>query len=169
MVTADDLVEKSKSELDELFLEAETPEEGALDGETEGRVLAGRGLLRVGPVRDAVNTPFLPWKGKHIERGLGSNRFGYGPLERHGFEFETEILPSLVPEDDDDVVVFDYDQPENPPGIRRIRDDLKEVEDGLFLGTSNIEVGDGYRFLIYFALEQVDSAAEQETAEIEIK
>jgi len=155
MLTGDELVNMSKEELDELFLEGDTPDENALEGETEGRVLAGRGPLRAAAVREAVNTPLLPWKGKHVERGTGANRFGYGALEHHGFGFETRIAPSLIA-DDNEALIFDYDQPENPPGVRSIRDDLKEVDDGLFLGTSNVEVGDGYRFMTYFSLERTD-------------
>lgn len=147
---------KSKPELDELFLRGDTPEEGALDGETRGHVLAGRGLLRVEPLRQAVNGSYLPWKGKGIESGRGWNRFGYGSVEHQGFEFETRIASSLLTEEND-VLIFDYDQPQNPPGIRRIRDDLKEIDRGLFLGTSNIEVGGGYRFILYFALEETAS------------
>jgi hypothetical protein len=168
MLTADDLVNRSKEELDELFLSGETPDEGALDGETRGRVLAGRGPLSAESVREAVNTPLLPWKGKSIERGVGANRFGYGPLERQGFEFETRIAPSLLP-DDDDVLIFDYDQPENPPGVRRIRDDLKEVDDGLFLGTSNAKLGGGYSFVTYFALERKDRGAATESGGIDVR
>jgi len=54
-------------------------------------------------------------------------------------------------------LIFDYDQPQNPPGIRRIRDYLKEIDRGLFLGTSNIELAGGYRFILYFALEETAS------------
>ncbi|MCX2819582.1 MAG: hypothetical protein ACI9QA_000873 [Methanobacteriota archaeon] len=169
MLTADELVNRSKSELDELFLGGETPDEDALDGETEGRVLAGRGPLRAEAVREAVNTSLLPWKGKRIDRGVGANRFGYGPLERQGFEFETRIASSLVP-DDNDVLIFDYDQPENPPGVRRVRDDLKEVDDGLFLGTSNAKLGGGYSFVAYFALERTDrGTATEESGGIEVR
>lgn len=168
MLTADELVDLSKTELDGLFIDGETPDEGSLDGETRGRVLAGRGPLSAESVREAVNTPLLPWKGKHIERGFGANRFGYGPLERHGFEFETRVVPSVHPDDDSDVLVFDYDQPGNPTGIRRVRDDLKEVDDGLFLGTSNVEVGGEFRFLTYFALERLDRGG-VESGEIEVK
>jgi len=168
MLRIDDLVSMSKSELDDLFREGETPKPGALDGQTRGHVLAGRGLLRVEPLRQAVNGPYLPWKGKGIEEGQGWNRFGYGSLEHQGFEFETRIAPSLLP-DDNDVLIFGYDQPENPPGIRRIRDDLKEIDRGLFLGTSNIEVGGGYRFMLYFALEETvgDLDLPEEEGEIE--
>ncbi len=73
-------------------------------------------------------------------------------------------------DDDDDVLIFDYDTAENPPGIRRIRDDLKEVDDGLFLGTSNVRIGDGFRFLTYFALDanRPRSPASEEEAEVQI-
>lgn len=168
MLTADDLVNKTKEELDEIFLGGETPDEGALDGETEGRVLAGRGPLRAEAVREAVNTPLLPWKGKSIERGTGANLFGYGPIERQGFGFETRIATSLLP-DDADVLVFDYDQPENPAAVRRVRDDLKEVDDGLFLGTSNAKFGGGYSFVTYFALERTDRGAAADGGEIQVR
>ncbi len=166
MVELDELVNMSKAELDALFREGETPDPEGLEGVSEGRVLAGRGVLRAEPVRELVNNPLLPWKGKHVEGRHGSNRFEVGPLERKGFEFDMYVTRSLVDEDDE-VLIFDYDTPENPPGIRRIRDDLKEVDDGLFLGTSNVRVGDGYRFLIYFALEAGDTEAEAEE-EVEI-
>lgn len=163
MVDLDELVEMSKDELDRLFAEGDTPAIDGLEGVSEGRVLAGRGALRAEPVRRLVNNPFLPWKGKHVDGRHGSNRFEVGPLERKGFEFDMYVTESLV-NPEDDVLIFDYDTPENPPGIRRIRDDLVEVDDGLFLGTSNVRVGDGYRFLIYFALEAdaADAGGEEE-------
>lgn len=169
MVELDELVEMSRDELDHLFREGDTPEMDGLEGVSEGRVLAGRGALRAEPVRRIVNNPLLPWKGKHVEGRHGSNRFEVGPLERKGFEFDMYVTESLNDEDDD-VLIFDYDTPENPPGIRRIRDDLKEVDDGLFLGTSNVRVGDGYRFLTYFALNanRPRSPASEEEAEVQI-
>ncbi len=167
MVELDDLVKMSKPELDQLFLEGDTPDADGLEGISEGRVLAGRGALRVEPVRQLVNNPVLPWKGKHVEGQHGSNRFELGPLERKGFEFDMYVTRSLV-DGDDDVLIFDYDTPENPPGIRRIRDDLKEVDDGLFLGTSNVRAGSEYRFLTYFALD-VNEAEDGEMEDSEVR
>lgn len=159
MLTLDDLVTKDKAELDQLFREGDTPDEDALEGETRGRVLAGRGPLRLGAVRQAVNGPLLPWKGKTFARTSGKNRFEFGPIERQEFEFDTKVQESLL-SDDNDVLTLDYDQPANPPGIRQIRDDLKELEEGLYLGTANLDVGDDYEFILYFALEKTYSTAD---------
>jgi len=159
MVTVDDLVKKDKAQLDQLFREGETPDEGALEGETRGRVLAGRGPLRLGAVRQAVNGPWLPWKGKTFGAVSGKNRIEVGPVKRQEFEFDTKVQPSLLP-DDNDVLTLDYDKPVNPPGIRQIRDDLKEIDDGVYLGTANLDIGDDYEFVLYFGLEETASVAE---------
>ena len=152
MLTVDDLVSKSKSELDELFRDGETPDEDAVEGVTRGRVLAGRGPLRLGAARDVINNPLLPWKGKVFERGGGKNRIEVGPIKRQEFEFDTYTAPPLH-DDGDDVLVLDYDLPENPPGIRQVVDELREIDTGLYLGTSNITVGDE-TFMFYFGLEE---------------
>ncbi|MFB6283314.1 MAG: hypothetical protein ABEK59_05180 [Halobacteria archaeon] len=158
MVNSSELLEMDKAELDELFAEGETPTLEEIEGDTDGTVLAGRGGLRTEIGREIANLPTLPWQGKSIEGGEGTNRFGYGPLSQQGFEFDTRITESL--RGWGSVLVFDYDVPENPPGIRRIRDDLKKVDEGVFLGTSNIEVAGNHRFLLYFVLEQKEKKIE---------
>lgn len=165
MTEIDDLVEMSKSELDQLFAEGEAPDESDVQGATEGRVLAGRGALRLEPVRQVVNNPFLPWKGKQVDGFRGANRFEVGPLDHSTFEFQTYEDESVV--DGEKVLVLDYDQPGNPPGISRIRDELRRVDDDLYLGTANVQVGDGYRFAIYFGL--TSPSPEDVTREVEIE
>ena len=154
MATSEQLLELDKNELDELFAEGETPTVDEMEGETRGIVLAGRGTLRTGVGREIANLPLLPWKGKKIEGGQGVNRFGYGPLSQQGFEFNTRISESL--QGWGTVLVFDYDVASNPPGVKRVRDDLKKIDDGLYLGTSNLEIGGTHRFLLYFALEKTE-------------
>lgn len=153
MLTVDDLVSKSKTELDELFRDGETPDGDAVEGTTRGRVLAGRGPLRLGAARELINTPLLPWKGKVFEAGGGRNRIEVGPIKRQEFAFDTYAAPPLH-DGGDDVLVLDYDVPENPPGIRQVVDELREIDTGLYLGTSNIAVGDDGRFMFYFGLEE---------------
>ncbi|MFP4633052.1 MAG: hypothetical protein ACLFMT_06430 [Halobacteriales archaeon] len=152
MARADSLIPDDRAELDRLFERGDTPEIDALEGDTVGRVLAGRGLLGITPLRRGVNGPHLPWRGKRVRGTEGCNRFGYGPLEREGFGFKIRHAPSLA-DPEKTVLIFDYDVPDNPAPVRRIRDDLVEIEDGLYLGTSNLRVGDDYRFLTYFTLE----------------
>ncbi|MFP4633051.1 MAG: hypothetical protein ACOCT0_05110 [Halobacteriota archaeon] len=169
MLTLDDLVKKDKSELDQLFREGEAPEEDAVEGVTRGAVLAGVGPLRVGVVREAVNTPLLPWKGKVFDDRTGRNRIEVGPVKTQEFEFQTHVSPSI--DDGEPTLVLDYDLPENPPGIRSIHDELREIETGLYLGTSNLRVGDDHRFLLYFALESAPGEAGDvgRTVEIEVE
>lgn len=153
-VSLDDLQEMSLEELDELFLWASTPTIRELDGETNGRACAG--------VMPADELPWMPWKGKVFEpvsetEGRGKNRIESSFIDLFKFklfEFKTRVVPPL--KGDDDVVTLDYDLKGNPRIIRRIRDDLKKLREGLFLGTANLKKDDGFKFILYFALQLKD-------------
>jgi hypothetical protein len=152
----DDLVNRSLGELDELFLLAETPTIDEIDGVTEGRVLAGNLGLNFQKLRQIVNLGLLPWKGKvfsplNNDEGNGKNRLEVSFFKTKLFHFETNIIDPLV--GDNKVFSLNYDLPGNPWIIRQIRDDLKKLRDGLFLGTANFRWKDEYKFVLYFALE----------------
>lgn len=154
--TLDSLLDLSKEELDDLFFNGETPTIAEISGPTEGRVLAGMPPLQWPQLIHVINNPLLPWKGKAFEpidefSGKGKNRLEIGPVKQLVFHFNTHIIPSLVGAGD--VFSLDYDQPGNPWFIRQIRDDLKKIGDNLYLGTANFKVKDGYRFVLYFALQ----------------
>jgi len=154
--TLDSLMLLNKEELDELFLEGETPTIAEISGPTDGRVLAGIPPLTIQGLVRLVNNPLLPWKGKAFEpidqhHGKGKNRIEIGSMKQRWFHFNTSIIPSLVGAGD--VFSLDYDQPGNPWFIRQIRDDLKKIGENLFLGTANFKVKDGYKLVLYFALE----------------
>ena len=147
-----DLSKLNVEELDELFLLATTPTIRELDGSTDGVALAGK--------IPADRLPWNPWKGKVFEplsdhEGRGKNRVESTFIELFKFqlfEFRTRVVPPLM--GDDDVVMLDYDLDGNPGLIRRIRDDLKKLKDGLFLGSANLRQDDGsYNFALYFALQ----------------
>ncbi len=150
-LTLEDLTDLSMAELEELFLWASTPSIRDLDGATDGRALAGK--------LPADHLPWMPWKGKFFEplsdsQGRGKNRIEstFTDLFKFElFEFRTRVVPPL--QGDDDVVMLDYDLEENPRLIRRIRDDLKKLKDGLFLGTANLRKDGGFKVILYFALE----------------
>ena len=72
--------------------------------------------------------------------------------ETHDHSLSVFLLPSLI-EGDNDVFSLNYDQQGNPWFIRQIRDDLKKIDEGLFLGTANFRTKSGYKFILYFALE----------------
>ena len=160
-LTLDDLEAMTRTELDELFDGAATPSVDELDGEYRGRVLTGP----VFPLDDSdiattvtmalVNNPTNPWQGKRFtplgtDRGEGVNLLALGPIERDVLSFEYRVAPCAY--GDDDCVLLDYDQPENPPGARRIRDEVKRVDGGLYLGRLYLAGDDDQHFVLYWAL-----------------
>ncbi|MBF0349934.1 MAG: hypothetical protein HQM11_02830 [SAR324 cluster bacterium] len=163
----DDLISQDKSTLDQWFLAGETPTIGEINGITNGRVLSGITVLESDVVRTLVNRSWLPWQGKTFfpindEAGKGVNRLKVGPVKRDKFEFTTTIIPALV--GDKPVFSLNYDHPHNPWYIRPIRDDLKKLKDGLFLGTANVRLREEYHFVLYFALELASLAGINKTS-----
>jgi hypothetical protein len=145
----------SRRELDEIFLKAETPTMSEMLGVVDGSVGAVVLLPDLVPLKKFINLGWFPWRGKVFERvteteSKGINRFRVGPFKFLRFHCETFISkPLLGP---NDVYCLNYDLPGNPGIIRRIRDDIKKVGDGLFLGTANIRWRGKHRFAAYFIL-----------------
>ena len=154
----DDLINRSSAELEMLYRLGMTPTLRELSGQANGRVLAGQIPLFL-TRRDGLyllNLAWLPWKGKMFtpagdEQGWGYNRVGFGALETRLFRFATSIESPLLGEDD--VFSLNYDIPGNPWPIRQIRDDLKRLRVGLYLGASYARWQGQYHFVMYFALE----------------
>ena len=154
-----DLTKYNRRELDEMFLAAGIPTMEEMTGPLDGKVLAGTMLLSNGVLRRFLSLSWVPWKGKNFEpldggHGQGINRFRVGPFRTTRYPFESEISSPLV--GDSDVYRLNYTLRGNPWFVRLIRDDIKKLRDGLFLGTANRRTKGGHRFLIYFALESVD-------------
>lgn len=144
-LTLADLRLMSTAELDRRYRAAETPVGVKdLDGPLAGALLTFSGPLSEGLARAATHriagSDRFPWAGKTFQswaedRGSGVNRvrlFG----ERLWFHFETRIEPSVV--DGAPCVVLDYAHADNPWVVRQIRDELREVGPGLFLGPATI-------------------------------
>lgn len=71
----------------------------------------------------------VPWEGKVLSDGVGRNRLvGFG--ER--FTFDVRDRTSVL--DGRPCTVFDYGRPGNPPGVRRLVDELREIAPELHLG-----------------------------------
>ncbi|MCC6644703.1 MAG: hypothetical protein IT374_03900 [Polyangiaceae bacterium] len=133
-----------------------------IDGAPKGRMLAVLGLGRT-PLGRAVRafaaSRAFVWDGKTFtsisdQEGHGINRVQIpGALGRQRlFPFETRFGASLV--DGRDALILDYDLPENPPWIRKIHDEVRLVEPGLFLGPAMWKDGrGGARTLLWFALD----------------
>lgn len=154
----DDLINRNRTQLDELYHMATTPRVVEVIGKTRGRILSGAipWLLTAQSGRYLVNQPWLLWRGAQFEpinsqHGRGAHRFGLGRWERQALPFETAVTAPLFGRDD--VLMLGYDLPGNPPGARRFRDDLKKLRDGLYLGATFFYWGGVHRFIAYFGLE----------------
>ena len=144
--------------LEDLFAAGQPPNP-PLDGRSEGELV----VLDLAPVATQVLTAltsvWLPWQGKTFDAALsrGDNIFaagskpaarifnpGYrhflddGPDSYRAFAFHTyeagaRGYPSHT------VLKIDYDLPENPRAtIRRVLDELVQIDDGLFLGKAHV-------------------------------
>lgn len=158
-ITLDRLARMSVAELDRLYRDAEAPADlHALDGSPAGRMLAAVGPLDLGPVRARVaklaRAKWFPWAGKTFrafdaETGEGINRVRLlGDKYRFGLSFGDSAI------DGERCVVLDYDRPDNPWPIRQIRDELREVAPGLFLGPALATTGNKPRLVLWFAIQK---------------
>lgn len=154
----DDLADRSVRELERLYREAPAPESlEALHGAPVGRMLTVRGPLDRPRVRTRVarlaRAGFFPWRGKSFEAfdaetGQGINRVH---LLGERFDFGLRFDRSVI--DGGPCVLLDYDRPGNPWVIRRIRDELRELRPGLFLGPALFETRRDPVLVLWFAID----------------
>jgi hypothetical protein len=157
----DDLARLSGAALEALFREGVAPTSmRAVDGPLIGRMLDVRAVpqaLAVPLRRFAASDAFV-WEGKTFNasddaHGVGENRVRLrGVLGRQNlFPFATHFASSAI--DGRTSLVLDYDREENPPFIRRIHDEIREVAPGLFLGPAMWKGVRGKSLVLWFALD----------------
>jgi hypothetical protein len=131
----------------------------ALDGNPVCRMLAWRGLDRGGApamIRAAARSRWFPWAGKSFAAqtdagGNGINRVRLAGARRW-FPFVTRIEPSAL--DGAPCILLDYDLDVNPAPIRMIRDELRQLRPGLFLGPALLETRAAPpRLVLFFACD----------------
>ncbi|MCC6527389.1 MAG: hypothetical protein IT373_32375 [Polyangiaceae bacterium] len=134
----------------------------ALDGAPVGRMLAVRALDR-GPVarllRGIAGSRHFVWAGKSFEAAGPTSGHGVNRVRAPGllglqklFPFETRFGASAL--DGAPTVVLDYDLADNPPYIRRVHDEIREVSPGLFLGPAMWKAqGSPRHTVLWFALD----------------
>lgn len=158
-IEIDDLAEMSMVDLIDLYRAGTVPDSlRALDGVTQGRMLVVRGLDWRGAhdvFTRAASSRFFPWAGKrfqHLDRnqGTGINRIRLAG-ERLWYPFRTRLEASAI--DGAPCIALDYDLPENPRAIRALRDELREVSPGLFLGPALMRVLGKPRLVMFFACD----------------
>lgn len=157
--TLDDLAALNVAALTALYQAGKVTSLTALDGNPRCRMLAVRGLDSGAPsnaLRTFAAGRFFPWAGKHFEptsaeAGIGINRIRLAG-ERRWYPFETRVEPSAI--DGKPCILLDYGDKRNPPFIRAIRDELREVAPSLFLGPAMLDAGKkGPHLLLYFACD----------------
>jgi hypothetical protein len=156
--TLDDLAALDVAALEALYRAGTVPASlHALDGNPVCRMLAIRGLDgggAGGTIRSLARASWFPWAGKSFAAqtdgaGNGINRVRLGGTRRW-FPFTTTIEPSAI--DGAPCIFLDYDHAINPRPIRMIRDELREVSPGLFLGPAMLDTGKSPpRLVLFFA------------------
>ncbi len=153
--TLDDLAALDVAQLEAVYRAGKVTSLHALDGSPTCRMLSIRGLDKGAPfaaLRKFAAASFFPWAGKSFEaksdgEGTGINRIRLGG-GKTWFPFQTRIEPSAI--DGAPCILLDYDHAPNPKPIRMIRDELREVAPGLFLGPAMLDRGKGDPTLILF-------------------
>ena len=144
-------------ELAELYRAAKRPNAVSdLDGHARGAMLAWR-CPRTGPLAWLLRTfgaaSAFPWEGKSFEgtsdEGKGINRVNFFG-KRNWFPFKTRFAASFL--DGKPTFVLDYSGPGNPPLIRSIVDEVREVAPGLYLGPAALNFKGRPRAVLFFAV-----------------
>ena len=158
----DDLLRTDAAALGRLYAGARTPRVADLTGDLRGRMLA----LVAAPrwlfwwVSLWARTRSFPWLGKSFRpeagagpdaaRGTGINRV-FNDRTRW-FRFDTFIAPSRAGAFD--AFQLDYDNADNPFFIRAIKDEVRELRPGLYLGQAYLKTKRREILVLYFGLEQ---------------
>ena len=153
-----DLRQMSFEELDQLYRSAPKPVSIAdLDGDAVGAMLAWR-APRTGPLASLLqtfgNSTAFPWEGKTFhskgsDAGGGINRINLLG-KRRWFPFATRFDASFL--DGKPTFVLDYSGPGNPPFIRDIVDEVREVAPRLYMGPAALKVDGRPRLILFFAV-----------------
>lgn len=161
----DDLAALSAEQLLGVYRAATTPAFADVVGDCRGRMLALPGL-RPGFIARALRRfaawRLFPWRGKSFtptrpgavpgsDVGEGINRVFSDVKPRRWFRFETSIGPARA--GDFDAFHLDYDNPGNPFYIRAIKDEIRQVAPGLFLGQAYVVTRKRARLVLYFGLD----------------
>jgi hypothetical protein len=161
-LSLDDLSALCFDELETLYRKASVPPSlAALNGAPRGRMLAVRRLDRGligGAIRRFAASPAFVWAGKSFESESASSGRGINRVQAPAvigrqslFPFVTRFDASAL--DANRTIVLDYDRPENPPYIRRIHDEIRELSPGVYLGPAMWKTKRGPTTLLWFSLD----------------
>jgi hypothetical protein len=145
-------------ELERLYRVARRPRSlSDLNGDAVGAMLAWR-TPGSGPLawllRKFGESSIFAWKGKSFQSlsadaGEGINRITFFG-KRRWFPFGTRFEASFL--DGEPAFLLDYARPGNPPLIKSIVDEVREVAPKLYLGPAALKVRGRPRPVLFFAL-----------------
>lgn len=151
--TFEDLKGMSFEGLDKVFKDGVCPELRELEGDYVGHNLVfAKGVLHPATERVFEMLMWLwlrVWRGKTFEEGKGANIVSIPPFRLSILKFTMRKAFSI--EDGSEILEFDYDLKENPPLVRRVRDEVKRVGENLYLGRAYMKLKDYVPFA-YFVL-----------------
>jgi hypothetical protein len=167
----------SLAELESTFRSGSVP--GGVDGLHAGRLVASTVGYGVDLVLETLARAWMPWKGKTFDAAEDTGWNVFDPRGRwvarllwpsyrvrvgavdegaarrldEAFRFVTSTGPSaLLP--GVEVLRIDYDLQENPPWpVRRVLDEVVEVDPGLLLGQALFDLRGRWRRAAWFSLE----------------
>lgn len=125
-ITLNDLTTMTQAQLDDLF---RTSPPGELpDGDAVGTVIVAPGTEVEGPILWFAR--WLAWQGKVFDRPRGVLLNKVGPLGFHLIQAKVYVAPSWF--DDQPAIILDYSR--TSLIAHRVRDEIREVSPGTYLG-----------------------------------
>jgi hypothetical protein len=126
IVTLQDLTSLSQEGLDDLFRQAPLGE--IPDGDAQGTAIVAPGTDLELPI--LLFARWLAWQGKFVYRAQGYLLNKVGPLGFHLIKARVYIAPSWF--DSKPAIILDYSQ--TSLVAHKVRDEIREVSPGTFLG-----------------------------------
>jgi hypothetical protein len=142
-VTLNDLTSMSQTELDDLF--RRSPMGDIPDGDASGTIIAAPGTELEGPIQRLGR--WLAWQGKVVYRSRGYLYNKVGPFGWHLVKASVYIAPSWF--DQQPVIVLDYSK--TSLIAHTVRDEIREVSPGTYLGIVYVGHEKTINFVLQFA------------------
>jgi hypothetical protein len=152
------LREMTFKELEQLYRQSQRPLRlSDLNGDAQGAMLAWRTPASgafAWALRKLGGSGALPWEGKSFVASSSTDGDGINRIKLFGkrrwFPFGTRFEASIV--DGQPTFVLNYAVRKNPPLIRSIVDEVREVAPGIYFGPAALKVGGRPRLILFFAL-----------------
>jgi hypothetical protein len=125
-VTLSDLTSMSQAELDDLF--RRSPLGDIPDGDALGTAIVAPGTELEGPILWFAR--WLAWQGKVFDRARGQLLNKVGPLGLNLIRAKVYVAPSWF--DNQPAIILDYSK--SSLLAHRVRDEIREVSPGTYLG-----------------------------------